>query len=367
MRITDSAMQLASGHTAIEFEQRQQSLEIDQGGDRPSGDNGQQSGNAVDRQLKRQALEQVAKVNISSRGKAAHANRGRAWGNDRSSRAAADLNLRVLMALIERLTGKVVIPQFDQSQSSGDTVQSVDGGGGATAATAGDTGSGGQGSDFSLSYSSNETHYEAETTTFQAKGVINTADGKQIDINVSLAMSREFMSQQRIDIKAGQALQDPLVINFDGNATHLTDRNFSFDINSDGRKEQIAFTGSGSGLLALDLNSDGVINNGNELFGASTGNGFAQLAGYDSDGNGWIDENDPVFNRLRVWTKDSAGQDQLSSLADKGVGAIYLGNAATPFSVKDGGNALLGQVRSTGVFLNENGTAGIVQQIDLAV
>ena len=29
-----------------------------------------------------------------------------------------------------------------------------------------------------------------------------------------------------------------------------------------------------------------------QAFGTKTGNGFSELAEYDSDGNGWIDEND---------------------------------------------------------------------------
>jgi hypothetical protein len=140
---------------------------------------------------------------------------------------------------------------------------------------------------------------------------------------------------------------------------------FQFDLNSDGTKEQIAFVAPGSGFLALDKNGDGTINNGSELFGPGTGNGFKDLAAYDSDGNGWIDENDAVFNNLRIWTKDSAGNDQLFTLSQKGVGALYLGNVATPFSVKDEQNALLGQVRSTGIFLQENGTVGTLQQVDL--
>ena len=37
-----------------------------------------------------------------------------------------------------------------------------------------------------------------------------------------------------------------------------------------------------------------------KLFGTSSGDGFKDLAEYDEDGNGWIDENDSIFNRLKV-------------------------------------------------------------------
>ena len=100
---------------------------------------------------------------------------------------------------------------------------------------------------------------------------------------------------------------------------------------------------------------------------AQSGNGFADLSAYDSDKNNWIDENDAVYSRLLVWSKDSAGKDTLSTLAQRNVGALYLGNVATPFDLKDSENALQGQVRSSGIYLNENGSVGTLQQIDLVV
>ena len=166
-------------------------------------------------------------------------------------------------------------------------------------------------------------------------------------------------------IRDSAKLKDPLVLNFNGNAAELTTTRFSFDIDSDGQQDQIAFTGPNSGFLALDRNNDGVINNGSELFGPTTGQGFAELAAYDQDGNQWIDENDSIYNKLRIWSKDAQGQDQLIALGQRGVGAIYLGQVTSPFALKDSDNNLLGQIRSSGVFLQENGVAGTVQQIDL--
>ncbi|MCB1769761.1 MAG: hypothetical protein KDJ31_08715, partial [Candidatus Competibacteraceae bacterium] len=104
-----------------------------------------------------------------------------------------------------------------------------------------------------------------------------------------------------------------------------------------------------------------------ELFGATTGQGFAELAQYDEDGNQWIDENDSIYQSLRIWSKDATGNDQIVALGQRGVGAIYLGHVATPFSLKDDQNNLLGAIRESGVFLHENGVAGTLQQIDLSV
>lgn len=103
------------------------------------------------------------------------------------------------------------------------------------------------------------------------------------------------------------------------------------------------------------------------MFGPESGNGFGELANYDSDGNQWIDENDPIYNQLRIWTKDENGNDQLFALGQKGVGAIYLGNVSTAFDLKDSSNNLQGTIQKTGIFLNENGMVGTVQHIDLAI
>lgn len=219
-----------------------------------------------------------------------------------------------------------------------------------------------------LDYQYHHVKVEQETMSFAAAGIVKTADGREIDFSAQLSMSRQFIEEQHVSIKAGDALIDPLVINFDAPAAQLTNNKFSFDIDSDGDADQVSFVGSGSGFLALDLNGDGAINNGKELFGPNTGNGFTELAQYDTDGNNWIDENDAIYNKLRIWTKDSGGKDQLFALGQKGVGAIYLGNVNTEFSHKSlEDNSLQGKLRSTGVFLRENGSVGLVQQVDLAV
>uniref|UniRef100_A0A7S3GSM0 Uncharacterized protein n=1 Tax=Spumella elongata TaxID=89044 RepID=A0A7S3GSM0_9STRA len=121
------------------------------------------------------------------------------------------------------------------------------------------------------------------------------------------------------------------------------------------------------GYLALDTNQNARIDNGLELFGPGTGNGFAELAQHDSDHNGWIDEADPVYQQLRVWTPSADGTGRLQTLAELGVGAIHTTSVATPFALRTADNGSLGAVRSTSAYLRENGGAGTVQQIDLSV
>jgi hypothetical protein len=204
-----------------------------------------------------------------------------------------------------------------------------------------------------------ELHYEKEQTSFQAQGVVDTADGRSIAFSVQLTMQREFQSYTAIT--GSVSTTDPLVVNFGGAPARLTGAQIAFDLNADGRPENISFVAGGSGFLVLDRNGDGKANDGRELFGPQTGNGFGELASYDADGNGWIDENDPVFSKLRIWTGDG-----LSTLSDKGIGALSTSSAETPFALKDGSNVLQGDVRSTGIYLSENGAVGTIQQVDLA-
>ena len=215
------------------------------------------------------------------------------------------------------------------------------------------------------------SHFEQEQMTFAAQGQVLTEDGRAVNFSLELAMDRSTLTLTREQALVSTwqeevVLVDPLIINLEGGVPALSDTRFAFDLDNDGSTEEISFAASGSGFLSFDRNNDGVINNGSELFGPGTGNGFEELGAYDLDGNGWIDENDDVFSKLSVWTRDEAGNDQLVCLADAGIGAIYLDSAAADFQLTDAGNVLAGEVRRSGVFLFENGNVGMVQQIDLA-
>ncbi|WKY47879.1 hypothetical protein Q5O24_00705 [Eubacteriaceae bacterium ES3] len=218
-------------------------------------------------------------------------------------------------------------------------------------------------------YERQSLYAEQETTAFNAQGVITTSDGKTINLNLSLNLSRSFRAAENVLIQAGNQPQqiDPLTINFNAPSVSLTQEKYSFDLDSDGTSEQISFVGPGSGFLALDLNNDGTINDGQELFGPQSGDGFSDLSAYDADGNHWIDENDPIYDKLQIWTKDENGTDRLFALGEKGVGAIYLGNVNTSFSLQTAANQSQGQIQKTGIFLKENGGAGTIQHIDLTV
>lgn len=208
---------------------------------------------------------------------------------------------------------------------------------------------------------------ETESTSFQTTGTVKTADGRELSFDLNLNMSRSFAQYYEEEVQLMQvSLCDPLIINLEGNMAEVSDQTFYFDLDCDGVEDEISRLINGSGFLALDRNDDGTINDGSELFGTRSGNGFAELAIYDEDGNGFIDEGDAVFDRLKIWMMDENGEPHLYSLKEKGVGAIGLMNANTDFTLMGKSHQTNGVIRKTGFFLYEEGGAGTVQHVDLA-
>ena len=364
MIISSSQMAMSSKHSLVEQESRQESLRFWKDG------NASQPGTAISIQVNED------RVSISAQAQslmAAQAQTEASVAPAAKSSSIFELSdadkqkIALLEQMLKMLTGKkvklrVMDPaawanrqQVNMNWQPGGSVQ-------VAAAPAAPARKG-----WGLEYDLHEMRFEQEKTSMQAGGVVKTADGRTINFAMDVSMSREFMSRLDVSIRAGDALVDPLVMNLSGVVGDLTEQKYSFDIDSDGTADQISFAGPGSGFLALDRNNDGQINDGGELFGTRSGDGFADLAAFDGDGNNWIDENDAVFDKLRIWMKDPGGQDQLVALGQAGVGAIYLGNVSTEFAVKDAANVQQGQMRSSGVFLRENGSAGVVSQIDLVV
>jgi len=207
-------------------------------------------------------------------------------------------------------------------------------------------------------------------------------------------------AQEYIEAEAARRYNpDPLVLDIEGDGFDILDveNGVYFDEDANGIKEKTAWVGKTDALLAIDLNGDGIINDGSELFGTSTvmlsendddnentgeynfenssGNastdidtdtssttsltkansGFEALAQYDENGDGIIDANDSVFSKLRLWIDgDSDGicsEGELLSLEDLGITGISL-----ELSEEDGrrtANVIMedGSVRKLGEFI----------------
>jgi hypothetical protein len=265
-----------------------------------------------------------------------------------------DSRLLILKKLLEALTGKSFdLPEFQQPGNDGGEVFTPPP---QSSSSGGNTGSGRTLVGMSLVQ-------EYEYTSVSMSGRIDLADGSSIELSMSITMERSYQQTAVSVLQERGLLKDPLAISFNGSAVSLSSSaTFEFDLNSDGQTELFASLNSNAAFIALDLNSDGSINNGNELFGANSGNGFADLAKYDEDRNGFIDSGDSVFDQLLAWNPSSG---LTSKLADLGVGALYTKSVDSPFKLNDADNRNLGVIRGSGFYLNEERGAGVLQQVDL--
>ncbi|WP_341675162.1 hypothetical protein [Niveibacterium sp. SC-1] len=205
-----------------------------------------------------------------------------------------------------------------------------------------------------------------ESTQFSAKGRVTLADGRQIQFALDLSMTRTQREESSVVMTAGDAVkrQDPLILNLTGGAARVDGSQIAFRLTGRQPGETLPVL-QGAAYLAFDRDGNGKIDDGSELFGPQTNDGFGELAKLDEDGNSLIDENDPAFSKLLLWQPTASGSSSLTRLADAGVGALSLQNTATPFSLRTAGNQELGQIRNSGVFLREDGSAGALQQIDV--
>ena len=182
-----------------------------------------------------------------------------------------------------------------------------------------------------------------------------------IEINVNWdaqSVNADMMQQVQQQI---QQMADPLVLDLDGDGVELTSARdgVEFDITGDGTSERSAFATTDDALLALDRNRNGSIDNGGELFGDQHGsaNGFDELAKFDSNMDGLIDEHDGVYERLLLFTdkngngKSEAGE--LRTLRQEGIASIALSYLKTN-RYTSGGN----RISELGTFTRFDGRKG---------
>jgi hypothetical protein len=191
--------------------------------------------------------------------------------------------------------------------------------------------------------------------------------GSSIQSFTSTQLDR-ILSAQIISYSTVQATQltkfgfaTPMVLdlNGDGIQTTTAQNGVSFDINNDGKVDQTAWVARGDGLLVRDINGDGQINNGSELFGSATvlGNGktaadgYAAMSALDTNHDGVLDAKDAAFGQLGVWVDNNGNgitdAGELKTLTDLGINSLSLN--ATKSDQSNNGNliGLMGSYTTT--------------------
>jgi Ca2+-binding RTX toxin-like protein len=171
-------------------------------------------------------------------------------------------------------------------------------------------------------------------------------------------------------------LADPLVLDLDGNGIETSAINAPavfFDHAGTGIKVSTGWIAPQDGLLTLDRNGNGVMDDASELFSDSTplfsggkaASGFAALAQQDGNGDGVLDAQDVVFNDLRVWqdsNQDGQSQlDELKSLFELGIARINVGSTSVGQPLTNGN-----QMAELGSFAYADGRVGVIADVLLA-
>ncbi len=135
------------------------------------------------------------------------------------------------------------------------------------------------------------------------------------------------------------APRSPIVLDLDGDGveTVSTDAGVHFDHSGDGFAELTGWVSPDDGLLGRDIDGDGQLGSGRELFGSETllsdgtraAHGFAALAELDQNADQRIDASDAAYASLRLWRDlDQNGRTdaaELLSLAEAGIASIGVG------------------------------------------
>ncbi|MGZ9710281.1 hypothetical protein ACXX82_05650 [Glaciimonas sp. GNP009] len=160
---------------------------------------------------------------------------------------------------------------------------------------------------------------------------------------------------------------DPLVLDLDGDGieTVSSKNNIYFDNNNDGIKTATGWVGADDGLLVMDRNGNGVIDNGTELFGNSTqldnghtaSDGFGALADLDSNHDGKVDKNDANWNQLKVWrdlNQDGISQaNELFTLDQLGIASLNVNKKSHNQTLANGN-----QLADQGTYTKTDGSSG---------
>ena len=153
------------------------------------------------------------------------------------------------------------------------------------------------------------------------------------------------------DMGGASYIPSPIILDLDGDGVETTKQGTGtyFDHDANGFAESTGWVGKDDGLLVRDLDGNGVIDTGRELFGSETllangskaANGFAALAELDSNHDGKIDSSDAAFSTLQIWQDTNSdgysNETELKTLAQAGIASINLNYTSTAYTIANPG------------------------------
>ncbi|MCF8183542.1 MAG: hypothetical protein K9J43_01045, partial [Polynucleobacter sp.] len=171
---------------------------------------------------------------------------------------------------------------------------------------------------------------------------------------------------------AAEQTYSPLILDLDGDGVETLGQQsiIHFDHDKNGFSELTGWVGKDDGLLVLDRNGNGQIDDGGELFGNNTilangslaSNGYKALMELDANQDGSIDISDSAYSTLRVWkdgNSDGAVDDgELMTLEQAGVESISTGYSSRPAHFDDFGNWVPNNPDDIDIYGNEHRQIG---------
>lgn len=177
--------------------------------------------------------------------------------------------------------------------------------------------------------------YVLNGATLVVNGGLTISNYNKDNSDLRIVLSEEEEEEETPETDDAESRTSPIVLDLDGDGieTMALGTNY-FDLDGDGLRERSGWVSPDDGLLVHDLNGDGRISDGGELFGDHTllksgqkaANGFQALAEYDDNGDGKVDAQDASYVNLQVW-RDLNGngvsdQGEMQSLDEAGVVSI---------------------------------------------
>ncbi|MDP1615401.1 MAG: hypothetical protein Q8L68_06355, partial [Methylococcales bacterium] len=196
--------------------------------------------------------------------------------------------------------------------------------------------------------------------------------GDALDFFITPAYGNEAIENAKQQVTSAKSTSSPIILDLNNNGIETTGvkQGAYFDHANDGFAEQTGWVGANDGLLVRDINGNGEIDNGSELFGSETllasgnkaANGFEALKALDSNSDHQINADDVAFASLKIWI-DANGDgfsraSELLSLSAAGISAI-----STIYSNSDVIDAQGNAHRQLGTYTRVDGTQAAAEDV----